>query len=245
MEAMMGAVKRRLQRSQILVAIVRSARSTRIRRTGRRKRRGVIDAYLGSMGAKKLQLGAGGNALDGWLCSDLFPQASEIYVDVTERLPFADSTFGYVFSEHQIEHVPYRDGVFMLHECFRVLKPGGVLRIATPDLERIVALYAPEKTDLRQRYIRFVTDSFIPETSDYGPCFVVNCDVRNWDHQFIYDFATLAQEMHRAGLVDVTRHAAGESGDGALRGLEAHGRVIGDEEMNAYETMALEARRPE
>lgn len=241
---MMGIVKRRLKGSQVLVAVVRSARSARVRRKGQRERRPIIDAYLASTGAKKLQLGAGGNALDGWLCSDLFPQPHEIYVDVTKPLPFPDGSFDYVFSEHQIEHVPYPDGVFMLHGCFRVLKPGGVLRIATPDLERIVGLYAAEKTDLHQRYIRFVTDKFVPETSDYSPCFVVNCDMRSWGHQFIYDFATLAQEMHRAGFVDVTRHTAGESGDSALRGLEAHGKVIGDEEMNAYETMAVEARRP-
>ena len=241
---MIGAVKRRMQRSQILVAIVRSAHSTRIRRKGMGARRPIIAAYLAASGPKKLQLGAGGNALEGWLSSDVFPQPYEIFVDVTRRLPFSDRSFSYVFSEHQIEHIFYPEGVFMLRECFRVLKPGGVLRIVTPDLERIVGLYAPEKSETQQRYIRFVTDSFIPETSDYGACFVVNCDVRNWDHKFIYDFATLAQEMHRAGFVDVTRHAAGESDDAALRGIEAHGAVIGNEEMNAYETMAVEARRP-
>jgi predicted SAM-dependent methyltransferase len=240
---MMGAFKRRMQRSQVLVALVRSARSTRIRRRGEGSRRPIIVAYLGGSGLKKLQLGAGGNALDGWLNSDLFPRPHEIFVDVSRPLPFADRSFDYVFSEHQIEHILYPDGVLMLRECFRVLKPGGVLRIATPDLERILGLYAAEKTDVQQRYIRFVTDSFIPETSDYAACFVVNQDMRGWDHKFIYDFATLAQEMHRAGFVDVSRHEAGESGDDALRGLEAHGTVIGNEEMNAYETMAVEARR--
>jgi SAM-dependent methyltransferase len=242
---MLGALKRQMQQSQILVAIVRSARSTRVRRSGKSRRRPIIAAYLGSGGSKKLQLGAGGNAMDGWLNSDLLPRPLEIFVDVTRPLPFPDRSFDYVFSEHQIEHILYPDGVFMLRECFRVLKPGGVLRIATPDLERIVGLYAAEKTEVQQRYIRFATDSFIPETSDYGACFVVNCDVRNWDHKFIYDFATLAQEMHRAGFVDVSRHEAGESGHEVLRGLEAHGAVIGNEEMNAYETMAVEARRPE
>lgn len=241
---MMGAVKRRMQRSQILVAIVRSTRSTRIRRKGVGARKPIIAAYLARSGPKKLQLGAGGNALEGWLSSDLFPQPHEIFVDVTRPLPFPDRSFDYVFSEHQIEHILYPEGVFVLRECFRMLKPGGMLRIATPDLERIVGLYAAEKSDTQQRYIRFVTDSFIPETSDYNPCFVVNCDVRNWDHKFIYDFATLAQEMHRAGFVEVTRHAAGESADEVLRGLESHGAVIGSEEMNAYETMAVEARRP-
>jgi predicted SAM-dependent methyltransferase len=241
---MMGILKRRLQRSQILVAVVRSARSTQVRRKGMRSRKSVIGAYLASSSPKKLQLGAGGNVLDGWLSSDLFPQPHEIFVDVTRPLPFPDRSFDYVFSEHQIEHIFYPEGVFMLKECLRVLKPGGVVRIATPDLERIVALYAPEKTEVQERYIRFVTDSFIPETSDYRACFVVNCDVRAWNHKFIYDFATLAQEMHRAGFVDVARHDAGQSDDSELRRLEAHGAVIGNEEMNAYETMAVEARRP-
>src|SRR5438477_50522 len=82
--------------------------------------------------------GAGFNSLPGWLNTDLEPKsASVIYLDAAKPLPFAYSTFDYIFSEHVIEHIPYPQGLSMLKECFRVIKPGGTIRIATPNLEQI------------------------------------------------------------------------------------------------------------
>jgi predicted SAM-dependent methyltransferase len=57
--------------------------------------------------------------------------------------------FDYVFSEHMIEHVSYAEGLLMLRECLRVLKPGGRIRIATPSLEVLLDLYKPSKTPIQ------------------------------------------------------------------------------------------------
>ena len=41
-----------------------------------------------------------------------------------------------VYSEHMFEHVLPMDGAAFLKESYRILKPGGVLRVVTPDLEK-------------------------------------------------------------------------------------------------------------
>jgi predicted SAM-dependent methyltransferase len=122
----------------------------------------VIDAYLRHPGVRKLHLGCGGNILSGWLNTDLEPGSSDVArVDLTERLPFEDACFNYIFSEHVIEHLSYSQGLGMLSECHRVLRSGGRIRISTPDLAFLVDLYAAEKSDVQLRYIDWSTESFI------------------------------------------------------------------------------------
>src|SRR5260221_172664 len=99
-------------------------------------------SYLETHPIHKLQLGAGSNVLDGWFNTDMLPVPPTIFfLDCTKRFPFADATFHYVFSEHHLEHLSYREGLSMLRECCRVLRPDGKIRIATPDLEVLLGLY--------------------------------------------------------------------------------------------------------
>lgn len=236
-----------IKRSRFLLAMVRPLV---LFREGYRRLRWylarprAIRRYLRSHQIRKLEIGAWPNIREGWLHTDVYPTSGEIvFLDAKRPFPFEDGTFDYVFSEHLIEHLTYKEGLFMLGECYRVLKPGGKIRIATPDLETLIGLYAAEKRELQQRYIRWVTDRFLPEVGVYRESFVINNAFRNWGHQFIYDCATLQSAMEEVGFVDITRHTVGESDDEALRGIESHGKSCGSEEMNRFETMVLEAKR--
>ena len=62
-------------------------------------------------------------------------------------------------------------------------------------------------------------------------------------HQFIYDHSTLRVALEKTGFVDIMNRAPGQSDDEILRGVEFHGRIIGNEELNAFETMVMEAIR--
>lgn len=205
----------------------------------------AIQSYVNSQQVRKLQIGAGPNTLEGWLNTDkLLTSRGVIYLDATKPLCFENCTFDYVFSEHQIEHLTYKEGFSMLRECYRVLKPGGKIRIATPDLETLIGLHTPDKSELQQRYIKWIIDTFLPQVGVYRESFVINNAFRNWWHQFIYDRATLQSAMEEVGFVDITRYASGESDDEVLRGIESHGKAAGNEDMNRFETMVLEAKRP-
>lgn len=56
-------------------------------------------------------------------------------------IPFGDNSFDLVYHSHVLEHFAKDDGETLISECYRVLKPGGVLRIAVPDLEIIARNY--------------------------------------------------------------------------------------------------------
>jgi predicted SAM-dependent methyltransferase len=56
-------------------------------------------------------------------------------------VPFAENSFDLVYHSHVLEHMTKADGEKFLSECLRVLKPGGILRIAVPDLEQILRNY--------------------------------------------------------------------------------------------------------
>src|SRR5262245_54829463 len=113
----------------------------------------VIRDYLESHSVRKLQLGAGGNDPTGWLNTDIVPIRDEVYLDATQRYPFSDGSFQYVFSEHMIQSVPWEGGVAMLKECYRVLAPGGKLRVVTPNLAKFVQLLAGNPDAEAQRFI--------------------------------------------------------------------------------------------
>ena len=57
--------------------------------------------------------------------------------DSAEPYPCADATFDWAFSEHLLEHLTPDQAVAWLSEVRRVLKPGGLLRVTTPNLARV------------------------------------------------------------------------------------------------------------
>ncbi len=236
---MLTRLKPYLRRSKTLVGLVRRVR--RLRSLSRVPLRPwAIRSYLASHPMRKLQIGSGATILDGWLCTDFEPvHGRMVYMDATRRFPFAADTFDYVFSEHMIEHVAYRSGLAMLHECHRVLKPGGVIRIATPDLAVLLGLYIREP-DVRQRlYVAWISERYL-ENGVRGPVHVINNAFRSWGHQFLYDGDILQSAMREAGFQNVRRYDHSQSDDPNLRGLESHGRSVGNEEINVFETMVFE-----
>ena len=62
-----------------------------------------------------------------------------VYFDVRKPLPFDDSSVQSIYSSHLLEHLYLFDAQAVLSESRRVLAPGGVLRLALPDAERLAA----------------------------------------------------------------------------------------------------------
>jgi len=203
-----------------------------LRATQRRKQ---IERYLGEHDVRKLQLGAGEHPREDWLNTDLHDYGRDnVYLDVRRRFPLPDASLDFVFSEHMLEHLTYAEGQRCLRECFRVLRPGGRIRIATPSLERLAQLYTAEPSEVQRRYVRWAVETLEPETNAPLPGVVVNNFFRSWGHRFIYDPQTLHHALGEAGFVDVEERPVGE--------LEQH--LAEEPEFNVYETFVLEARRP-
>jgi predicted SAM-dependent methyltransferase len=92
--------------------------------------------------ARLLNLGCGQTYHPSWTNLDIRPADPSIRCwDVTQRLPFEDASFDAVYHSHLLEHLPRADALPFLRECWRVVKPRGVLRLAIPNLEAIARLY--------------------------------------------------------------------------------------------------------
>lgn len=55
--------------------------------------------------------------------------------DLSKGIPFGNDSVDAVYHSHLLEHLQREDAISFLREAQRVLKPGGIHRIAVPDLE--------------------------------------------------------------------------------------------------------------
>ncbi len=92
-----------------------------------------------------LNVGCGPTYHPAWVNMDAEPAAREVIrYDARRPLPFEDGCFDACYSSHLLEHLSQEEALSFLRGARRVLKPGGVLRVVVPDLERVVAGYMKE-----------------------------------------------------------------------------------------------------
>lgn len=209
--------------------------------------RELVAAYLRNESPRRLHLGAGNHELPGWLNSDYYPASERsLHLDARVRFPFEDGAFAFIFSEHMIEHLSYIDGLEMLRECHRVLEPGGVVRVSTPDLAVVLDVYGERTGPLQDAWMDWHLEWIRRNRPSAAPyrdmIFVLNNIVRDWGHLFIYDAATLRSALERAGFVEIRPRSSCESNHEELRGLENEVRAPAG--LVALESMTFEATKP-
>jgi len=234
-----------LKQSDTVVGLVRDVRKLPVLVTKIFNQKKLIGNYLRSNETKKLQLGAGPTTLPGWLSTDIEPVSdSVLYLDATKSFPFDDDTFDYIYNEHFIEHISWHEGSFMLQECRRVLRPGGTIRVATPDLEVLIDLYNHPGEAPNKEFINWITNNFLYGIEIGKASFVVNNAFRNFGHQFLYDGDLMKMAMQKAGFASVKRCSSGKSNDENLCGIESYGKNDTNSDMRAFETMVFEGKCP-
>ncbi len=97
---------------------------------------------------RRLNWGCGTEPPDGWINCDIKEAAGiDISCDIRDGLPLETSSLDYAVSIHAFPELPYPDVEPALTELHRVLKPGGVLRLGLPDLEKAMHAYKEGNAD--------------------------------------------------------------------------------------------------
>jgi predicted SAM-dependent methyltransferase len=181
-----------------------------------------------------LDIGCGSNLHPHFINLDYqWHRGIDICCNVSRGIPLEDESIKGIFSEHCLEHIPLDAGFAVLGECYRVLKPGGTLRIIVPDGELYLNGYVRINGGEGGTPLPYSErDTF---AGAYTPMMSVNRIFREFGHQFIYDFETMRELLARQGFVDITRSAFGQSRDPVL---------IIDTERRALESLYVEATKP-
>jgi predicted SAM-dependent methyltransferase len=159
----------------------------------------------------KLNIGCGTSGIDGWVNIDnsptillsRLPLGRQIFrtprwpravrrADVRKRIPFPDSSVLCIYSSHVFHHFTYGESQAVARECFRVLRPGGVLRIVVPDLGIWVRDYLADTADPMASH-RFVSRLlWTPNVRD-----IVHAGAH---HKQMFDACSLVHRLQAAGF---------------------------------------------
>ena len=149
-----------------------------------------------------VNLGAGFHQRDGWTPIDLMVQPpGGIRWDIRWGLPLADGSVTRIHSEHFFEHLRFPDEVMpALAECYRVLEPGGELRIIVPDAGRYIRAYANDDREFFDA-MRELGGAAVPFETDIE---IVNQAFRmGGDHQFAWDRSVMQRRLEAVGFEHV------------------------------------------
>jgi len=120
---------------------------------------------------------------------DVLSKNTFVHYNLKYGIPLPDSSAEFIFTSHSLHHLYRDEAQALLADALRVLRPGGTIRIAVPNLEYIFSLY--ERGE-RERALEYF---FYPSAA------------RHWlsSRHYQYDFELLRRMLETAGFRSIRR----------------------------------------
>jgi len=164
----------------------------------------------------KINLGSGHWKLQDWVNVDIdFDSEPDVCADLAVCLPFANGVAKLMHTEDFIDQLTLESAAAFLAECHRILAPGGVLRVLTPDMGKLARLYLDDPEQLKAMWKQFVGVPLLLDSAGE----VFNLGMRFAGHTFLYDEATFKALASHCGF-EARRVEFQQSDVPELRGLD-------------------------
>jgi SAM-dependent methyltransferase len=129
------------------------------------------------------------------------------WANAVEQIPLPAASLDVVYSSHVIEHLTNSEALRFLGEIRRVLRPGGVIRLAVPDLRRRIEKYRAdgdadtfmESLSMREYSVRTLSSRL--------RLFIL----ADRAHRWMYDSRSLARLVERSGFTGAREMAPGQT----------------------------------
>jgi SAM-dependent methyltransferase len=157
--------------------------------------------------------------------------------DVRKPLPFPDNSLSVVYASHLLEHLHFEEGQRLLKECYRVLLPGGVVRMVVPDLRVIMEDYLAGKKDEAPYGDRVTANAAdlvnhrlmyrpIKPATGSLPYRIYSALTDFHSHKYMYDSDSLAYHLQQIGFTEVAIRPYLDSRIPGLEQVEIERRVV-------------------
>jgi len=170
---------------------------------------------ISKRGIDKLHVGCGLVLLDGWL--NILYESRQEYGKVKEvdgrlrlnynllkKWPVNDNSIQFIAGSHFIEHLDLNHGIIFVKESFRVMKPGGVIRLSCPDLEVYARNYVSGNSSFFENELIVEWCAF-DQAKTPGEILAAKAYDSGGSHKWFYDLDSLKHILELAGFGDVKR----------------------------------------
>ena len=179
---------------------------------------------------KKLNIGCGKLIVKEWINIDLFnfnvPKDIEknniLQQDIRQGVPFKNNTIENIYSSHFIEHLNFEQVLIFFKECFRVMNPGGIIRISCPDLRILCKKYIEkDKKFFQHIYKHWKSFSSLETNGD-----ILVGQIMGWGHKWAFDFDSLKKLLATAKFRKIEKKKCYQSKLKDIKKLEPCWRKI-------------------
>ena len=127
------------------------------------------------------------------------------FVNACSKIPEAHGSVEVIYSSHMLEHLDREKAAKFLREAFRVLAPGGIIRIAVPDISYHVNNYLTHRDANR-----FIEDTFLTRPG-HKNLFekLIYLLIGDRHHLWMYDGPSLCKLLVGSGFSDAKELAEG------------------------------------
>jgi SAM-dependent methyltransferase len=206
----------------------------------------------------RLNLASGQSHVPGFINVDgtgYFESSSikpDLRINLASGLPFTKHSASVVYCSHFLEHLYFlTEAVPFLKEIYRVLEPGGTVRIVVPDMATLLRAYVENNTDVldsrRNIWSDWNWESYgtnLPSILPYaGVLEAPHMGSSQRLHRYGYDYETLHLTLARTGFVEITRQTFEKSSRSDLAECDRYSAQARKGSMQSF-SLFVEARKP-